>query len=271
MSGIYTQICIASVKSTVLKLFGFSQSEGNADADKKVVEAAEKVFGDKKIDRAVIYNPDAVATWLYEKYHEKFENAERISDVSISLKSVMPSVTPVCFASMYTGVMPEIHGIQKYEKPVLKVETLFDCFIREGKKVAIVSTAGDSISKIFLERDMDYFIYPSVSQVNRKAKQLIKKNCYDLLVIYNGNYDHYMHSNGPESKKALSTLDKNLAFYDRIVEDIKKYMSGNNVLYGFCPDHGCHEIDGNRGSHGLDMEEDMNVIHFYGFSEKTDK
>ena len=33
----------------------------------------------------------------------------------------------------------------------------------------------------------------------------------------------------------------------------------------FLPDHGCHEIDGQLGSHGLDMYEDMNVIHFYRF------
>ena len=32
-------------------------------------------------------------------------------------------------------------------------------------------------------------------------------------------------------------------------------------------DHGCHEIDGECGSHGLDMEEDMNVIHFYGIKK----
>ena len=32
-----------------------------------------------------------------------------------------------------------------------------------------------------------------------------------------------------------------------------------NVLYGFMPDHGCHEIDGGAGSHGLMMPEDMNI------------
>jgi hypothetical protein len=28
-------------------------------------------------------------------------------------------------------------------------------------------------------------------------------------------------------------------------------------------DHGCHEIDGGCGSHGLDMEEDLNIVHRY--------
>jgi hypothetical protein len=28
-------------------------------------------------------------------------------------------------------------------------------------------------------------------------------------------------------------------------------------------DHGCHEIDGGCGSHGLDMPEDLNIVHLY--------
>ena len=42
-------------------------------------------------------------------------------------------------------------------------------------------------------------------------------------------------------------------------------MSGHKTLLGFCPDHGCHEIDGGVGSHGLDMQEDMNIIHMFSF------
>ena len=32
---------------------------------------------------------------------------------------------------------------------------------------------------------------------------------------------------------------------------------------GFAMDHGCHEIDGECGSHGLDMPEDLNIVHSY--------
>ena len=28
-------------------------------------------------------------------------------------------------------------------------------------------------------------------------------------------------------------------------------------------DHGCHEIDGGAGAHGLDMPEDINITHLY--------
>ena len=37
-------------------------------------------------------------------------------DLSESLSSMFPPVTPVCFASMYSGLEPQHHGIMKYEK-----------------------------------------------------------------------------------------------------------------------------------------------------------
>ena len=257
------QRCITSVGPTLAKLMNAPYRENTDAPHERLLDlAAEKTGG--AVDRAVLYNPDAVAWWLYEKYPEKFAKAGECSDLVLRMTSVMPSVTPVCFASMYTGVQPEVHGIQKYEKPVLTQETLFDAFLRAGKKCAVVSTAGDSISKIFLDRKMDYFIYPTVTAVNAKALSLIKKSTYDLIVIYNGNYDSRMHAKGPESAFALGALDRNLAFYRKMVSAIHKSCAGQHVFYGFCPDHGCHLIDGGRGSHGLDMEEDMNVVHFYG-------
>ena len=260
-----TQRCITSVGPTVAALTGAPfRSRTDTPHEALTALAAEKTGGG--VDRAVLYNPDAIALWLYEKYPEKFRPAEECSDLALPMTSVMPSVTPVCFGSMYTGVMPKVHGIQSYTKPVLRQETLFDAFLREGKRCAIVSTEGDSISRIFLERNMDYYIYSNMSTVNRRALALIEKDYYHLVVIYNGNYDSRMHSKGPEAPWTLQALDDNVAFYCRMVDAIRQYQAGRHVLYGFCPDHGCHLIDGNHGSHGLDMEEDMNVIHFYGIT-----
>ena len=35
------------------------------------------------------------------------------------------------------------------------------------------------------------------------------------------------------------------------------------TLLGFAMDYGCHKIDGGCGSHGLDMPEDINIVHLY--------
>ena len=51
---------------------------------------------------------------------------------------------------------------------------------------------------------------------------------------------------------------------------IRKYWKNHNTLVGFAMDHGCHEIDGGCGSHGLDMPEDINIVHFYkGYRKDT--
>ena len=216
------------------------------------------------VDRVLMYNPDAVALWLYEKYTDQFLPVFPHTSLALPLCSVMPSVTPVCFATMYTGAEPSVHGIQKYEKPVVRTDTVFDALLRAGKKPCIISTGRDSMSMIFLEREMDYYIVDTETQANEKALELIEEDQYDLIVVYNGNYDSTMHKFGPESSEALAALQHNVAAFDTLAAAVKKHWTQHRTLIGFAPDHGCHEIDGNCGSHGLDMPEDMQIIHFYG-------
>jgi len=87
--------------------------------------------------------------------------------------------------------------------------------------------------------------------------------------VYNANYDGIMHKTGPEAPEAMEALRDNIWTYGRLVEAVEEHWKDHDVLYGFMPDHGCHQIDKSAGSHGLDMEEDMNIIHFYGAKPRT--
>ena len=188
MSELYDSIRLTRSAATFTRALGIDAPDG-ADAPCDIV--LDKLFaelGEGGADRVFIYNPDAIALWLFQKYTELFKDAILRTQIQLPMLSVMPSVTPVCFASMYSGVMPEIHGIMKYEKPVLKIATAFDALAAAGKRCAIVSTEGDSISKIFLERNIDYYIYPSVEECNAKALELIDSDEYDFITLYNGNY-----------------------------------------------------------------------------------
>ena len=216
------------------------------------------------VDRVFMYNPDAVGMWLYQKYTSWFDAAWRHTQLALPLQTVMPSVTPVCFGSLYTGAFPEVHGIRKYEKPVLRIDTLFDAALHAGKKPVIVAHTRCSIGAIFQERDMDYFLYDEIGQINEKAMELIKEDKYDLMVVYNGDYDSTMHKNGPEAEVSLNALKGNIAAFDRFGQAIDEYWRGHDTLLGFAMDHGCHEIDDGCGSHGLDMPEDLNILHLYG-------
>ena len=230
----------------------------------------EKLKGEKA-DRIFMYNPDAIAQWIYEKYIHFFNGVLTNVDVKVPLAAVMPSVTPVCFGTMYTGAQPEIHGIQKYEKPVITIDTIFDALIRAGKKIALLTYGNCSLSRIFLERNIDYLHFEegNIANVNAKAMEVILRDEHDFVVIYNGNYDFAMHKYGPESMEALAELKINCHIFSCIAELVKNNWKHHNTLLGFAMDHGCHEIDGNCGSHGLDMLEDINIVHLYkGFRKE---
>ena len=230
-----------------------------------LADYVDKVFAGQKADRVVMYNPDAIGQWLYEKYASLCKSVQDYADVEIPLSSVMPSVTPVCFGTMYTGAQPAVHGIQRYIKPVITIDTLFDALIRAGKKPALITYETCSLSRIFLERNLDYYHFEEgdIAQVNAKAAEVILQDEHDFIVIYNGNYDTVMHKHGPESIEALGELAINCHAFGYFSELIKSNWQHHNTLIGFAMDHGCHEIDGGCGSHGLDMPEDIDILHLY--------
>ena len=242
---------------------GIEAPEQAAAPSKELCAYVDEKFGGKKADRILMYNPDAVAQWIYEKYPQLCKEATALTEIQLPFQTVMPSVTPVCFGTMYTGAQPAVHGIQKYEKPVIKIDTLYDALLRAGKKAAIVADCNCSMGKIFLEREMDYFIFGTIEEINAKAAELIMKDEYDFIAVYNGNYDSVMHKTGPESVEALSELRANSRTFGILSRMVEEHWKGHNTLVGFAMDHGCHEIDEGAGSHGLDMEEDLNIVHLY--------
>ena len=233
-----------------------------AKANEDLCAYVDRAFGGEKADRVVMYNPDAIAQWIWEKYPNLLREVAAKTELQLPLRSVMPSVTPVCFGTMYTGAQPEVHGIQSYTKPVITIDSIFDALLRAGKKPVLLAYGNCSLSKIFLERNMDYYIFSSIAQVNAKASELIKEDKHDFYVIHNGNYDSLMHKHGPESVDTLGELRINSHVFAMFDELIEAHWKNHRTLLGFAMDHGCHEID-DGGSHGLDMPEDLNITHFY--------
>ena len=244
---------------------GIEPPEHAAPANKQIVEYIDQKLGGKKADRIFMYNPDAIGQWVAEKYPKLLRDAKAKIDIEVPMCTVMPSVTPVCYATMYTGAQPEVHGIRSYTKPVITIDTLFDALLRAGKKAALVTYEKCSLSRIFLERNMDYYHYEDgdIADVNAKALELIAKDEHDLIVIYNGNYDSVMHKYGPESPEALTELGINCHMFATLSRLIENTWGHHDTLVGFAMDHGCHEIDGGCGSHGLDMPEDLEIMHLY--------
>lgn len=256
--GEYNDIEITQVAATILHLLGVRKEDGMS-------EPIGEIASLPSCDRVFMYNPDALAEWIYEAYRNMFSPIIETVQLNLEMRSVYPPVTPVCFASMYSGLSPDKHGIQSYTKPVLKCKTVFDVLSEHGKKVAIVSTAGDSISMIFLERNIDYFIYKSKEECNKKAHDLIDQDKYDLIVLYNGDYDWAMHRFSPEGKRSIRSLGENIETYLEIKRHIENAWSDKRTALAFAPDHGCHRKYGLLGTHGDMCVKDMNIRHFWSF------
>ena len=256
-------VSIDSVCAALAYAMGIEAPAQSAAPNEQLTAFVDRAFSGRKADRVCMYNPDAVAAWIREKYAWYLSETNARTQISIPLRTVMPSVTPVCFATMYTGAQPEVHGIRAYQKPVIRIDSLFDALIRAGKRAAILADNGSSMSKIYLERDMDYFFYDTLAEINAKAAELICADEYDFIAVYHKDYDEVMHKFGPESMEAISALrsdDAAFASFDALIQERWKR---HDTLVGFAMDHGCHEIDGHCGSHGLDMEEDLNIVHSY--------
>lgn len=259
------QNLITQTAATIDRFLNITPNENMEPENEKVLRTAKKMFREEPCDRVFFYNPDAIAMWLYRKYQTEFRELEENVQIRMQIHTVFPPVTPVCFGSMYTGLEPEKHGIMKYKKPVLQVNTVFDDIVKAGLKAAVISTSGDSISKIFLDREIDYFIYETVEECNQKAMEIIQEDQYHFIVLYNGNYDYKMHRFGPEGTKALDALKENIDTFQKIYGRIKECWKNHNTVLAFAPDHGCHKQFLVLGGHGVDKPCDMETVHFYSF------
>ena len=274
----FNRLSMDTVCASLAYAMGIDAPKYAAAPAELLVKYVDEKLGGKKADRIVMYNPDDIGQWVCEKYPALIREVEENTELALPLQTVMPSVTPVCFGTMYTGAQPEVHGIQKYEKPVIKIDSLFDALIRAGKKCAIVSNPQCSLNHIFREREMDYYEGVDADEVNAIAVKLILEDTYDFLVIYNGNYDFRQHRAGPEGIEALAELKCNCRAFHMFANMIEKNWKHHNTLLGFAMDHGSHEIpplekDGGtiyHGSHGDYIPEDINVVHRYRIFPATE-
>lgn len=218
------------------------------------------------VERLLIYAPDAIGCHLLNRFPQEFNCVRNHAPQELRLNSVMPSVTPVCFASMFTGAMPDMHGLQRYEKPQLKCDTLFDALHRAGKRVAIVTVADSSIDHLFRGSSADHYAETYDPHVSRRALQLIAGSEHDLILAYHQQYDDLLHLTAPFSPECLAAFRLHVASFERLAMAVKTHWTGHNYGLAFTPDHGAHfDADKGIGMHGTDQPADMELAHFWGF------
>ena len=259
------EVSLETLAGALAYAMGIKPPQHAADANEALAEYVDKALAGEKADRVFMFNTDAIGQWVYEKYPYWSAEARKRTDLELPMRAPFPPVTPICFGTMYTGAAPAVHGIEKYEKKLITIDTLFDALVRAGKKVALLSCAEYSMAVIFRERPIDYYFFKTWPEVNAKAVELILKDEYDFILTYNANFDDVLHKKGPESPETLGEMRHNYQTFCMFDALIRNHWKHHNTLVGFGMDHGCHEVDenGKKGDHMLNIPEDMNILHLY--------
>ena len=127
-----------------------------------------------------------------------------------------------------------------------------------------VTVKNSSLSKIFNEKNMDYYLEDYDNEVIARAVQLIKEDKYDFIVVYNQEFDDVMHRSHPNSKRSQKALDHHAQSFDILGRAVTENWKSHNTLIGCATDHGTHREWYMLGQHCKNIPEDMNIKHFYG-------
>lgn len=92
---------IASVTSTVSSLMKLNHdlAHGNKTIE-PVIDNARQI-GVHSVKKVLIYAPDALGEHLHGRFHSCFEKVKTMAPISIDVQSIYPTLTPVCFATMF--------------------------------------------------------------------------------------------------------------------------------------------------------------------------
>ncbi|MDH5355505.1 MAG: alkaline phosphatase family protein [Gammaproteobacteria bacterium] len=258
------QDSIASLTPSICHLLGVKPPENSAEpALNMVISTLEKK--NLPLQKCLIVAQDAIGAHLWKSHESELNKLLPLVPLRVPLQAVFPPVTPVCFASIFTGAQPDVHGIHSYTRPVLECDTLFDALVRADKKVAIVSVKNSSIDIIFRNRDLAYFSEDDDQAVTKRTLDVIQGDEYDVIVAYQANYDDNLHRTEPFSPICIAALVQHIQDFRKMAEAANLRWKDKGHVVAFAPDHGAHiNPSTGKGDHGLDIREDMDVFHCYG-------
>lgn len=177
----------------------------------------------------------------------------------IHLRSVMPTITPVNFATMLTGAHPDEHGIRDRTES-LTLETVFDVLREHGRISATAARAVSSLG-ILISPFADS---PGLAESNTDeevcalAVEALEERV-DLLWVQLLDVDDAGHLHGPLSIESVAAAHSDDGHLREIAE--KAYREGYGLMV--LADHGQHMVvrgdGGIGGTHGTDAADDIYV------------
>lgn len=209
-------------------------------------------------ERLAVLAPDALGVHPFTLWRHDMPFLDALHQQhSLVLRGVMPTITPVNFATMVTGTDQPGHGIQNFDSD-FHCETLFDVIRAHGGQSAGVGQKGYTGSKL-LARCADLG-GTAESNTDAEVEQLTLGFARDhrpqFIIVQLGSTDDVLHKHGPSSPEVVPVL--------RDTDAILQRMVGALTALGYAiiitSDHGQHDcLDGPGGTHGLEQDEDALV------------
>jgi hypothetical protein len=255
-------LTIASVTPTLCRLFRVAPP---SVCTEKPIGLHLESAAPPPVTRALVFVADAIGSHVVRSDEAMFAPVIRHAPLRMEVHAVLPSITPVCMASMFTGASPQVHGSRTSERRPVGCDTIFDAFARAERKVAVATVKGSSIDLIFRNRPMAAYAEAYDPEVVQRVHALLEANEHDLIVAYQQEYDDRIHATSPHSPQALQALRHHVEAFDGLATAARRRWTGALHVVAFLSDHGVH-LDPNtgRGDHGSDLPEDLEVTHFWG-------
>jgi len=206
--------------------------------------------------RVAVLAPDALGWHPFRLWRHEMPYLDSLHRThSLVLRGVMPTITPVNFATMVTGAEQRVHGIQNFNG-TFACETLFEVVRRHGGQSLGVGQKGYTGSEL-LGRHADYW---GKAESNTDAEvaeivlDLVRQHEPQFVIVQFGSTDDVFHKHGPSSPEVVPMLCETDERLRRVVAEL--LPRGYAII--ITADHGQHEAHPG-GTHGTEMDEDALV------------
>ena len=244
----YGMICIAPTVSKLLGVRAPAQSAGD------VIEEVVHDMGKQEKVAVIVLDAFGVATW--KRYQELTPNFNLLAHQHLlHIRSVLPSKTPVNFATIATGAPSHVHTIRDRSE-TLTVETMFHVISEASMKSAAAARAMSSVG-ILLSKFADYKCVAESNTDDELVKlglEAIQEKSPEYLLMQMLDVDDIGHKaglEGDEIKEAVSNVDRHLG-------DLLPHLAERGYGLMVLADHGAHQADG-RATHDGSLEDDVIV------------
>lgn len=214
----------------------------------------------------LLFCPSAVGTAALAHYHEQADKIKAIAPIRQDFVVPHPADSVTSYASMLAGQMVDRSNKQAYDRAFDQSGEGMRSLLTECKgkrRTALFMSDKHPCRTLWQNTGAEIYTARTDMDVITLAVEHIRKDCYDLLVVFATEFDDMVHAGKLYGKRCDQAVQNHQSEFELLTDAASVYMRGNTFV-GFCPDHGCHKGFLGGGSHHSSKADDLNVTHYYG-------